>query len=117
MNDSSSESSGLHSAERDSALEMRGLPRIAFLDNSHDRKPGAPRVLAVRRGELGCYPIWSRHSAAELNRLFRVSSPQSLAMYFGSLLGWDVPGADPNHPLVLALAAHCDAQQAGAQEA
>ena len=85
---------------RDLELKARGLPELAFVDNK-DRSPGAPPVIGVRRGESGYYPIFTRLTAAELNAEHGVTPAQREAMYNGSLFGWDVPGADPNSPLVL----------------
>lgn len=75
------------------------LPPIAFIDNTREHRPcpSTPEpVLAVRRGALGFYPIYSRLSADELNRRRGVTRAQAEAMLVGSCFGWDVPGADPD---------------------
>ena len=79
----------------DAELEARGLPEVAFIDNSHDQSIGAPPVIAVKRGEDGYYPIYSKQSADELNRASGVTKEQAAAMYVGSAFGWNVPGATP----------------------
>ena len=90
--------------ERDQALAARGLPEMAFIDNSRDKSPSATKVIGVRRGETGYYPIHSRLSADELNAKYKVTPAQREAMYNGSLFGWETPGADPTHPMVIAAA-------------
>ena len=52
-----------------SELISRGLPDIAYIDNSHDLDPSAPKVLAVKRGESGYWPITNKSglSAKDLN--------------------------------------------------
>lgn len=90
--------------DRDQALADRGLPEIAYMDNSHDKAQGAPPVIGIRRGESGYYPIFTRLSADELNAQNGVTPAQREAMHNGSLFGWDVPGANPNHPVVIKAA-------------
>lgn len=79
----------------DEELAARGLPEKAFIDNARDQSTGAPRILGVKRGESGYYPIFTGLSADELNAMHGVSAAQREAMYFGSLFGWEVPGAYP----------------------
>lgn len=95
-----------HATERatDSTLADRGLPEVAFIDNS-DKQHGPSPVIGVRRGEAGYYPIFTPLSADELNAERNVTSAQREAMYNGSLFGWDTPSADPSHPLVIKSAA------------
>ena len=88
---------------RDQALASRGLPEIAFVDNSHDKSAGAPSVIGIRRGESGYHPVFTRFSADELNARNGVTAAQRVAMHNGSLFGWETPGADPTHPVVLQL--------------
>ena len=95
--------------DRDAQLEARGLPEVAFIDNSRQVNGKSP-VIGVRRGETGYYPIWTNLTADELNDANGVTPAQAQAMFNGSLFGWETPGADPNHPLVLATAAR---RQAG----
>lgn len=79
----------------DETLAKRGLPEVAFIDNHHDRSPGAAPVIAIKRGEDGYYPIFTPHTAADLNAARGVTKGQVEAMQIGSLVGWDAPGANP----------------------
>lgn len=90
--------------DRDAQLEARGLPEVAFIDNSR-RVNGDSPVIGVRRGQTGYYPVWTNLTADELNQDNGVTPAQREAMHNGSLFGWEVPGADPNHPLVQAVVA------------
>lgn len=90
--------------DRDAQLEARGLPEVAFIDNSR-RVNGDSPVIGVRRGQTGYYPVWTNQTADELNQANGVTPAQREAMHNGSLFGWEVPGANPNHPLVQAAVA------------
>jgi hypothetical protein len=77
------------------------LPEIAYIDNSRRIYAGipghgVPPVIAVKRGESGYYPIYTHLTADELNK-GKVTPPQREAMLIGSMFGWDVPGANPDH--------------------
>lgn len=76
------------------------LPERAYIDNSHDKSPGAAPVIAVKRGERGFWPIFTQQTADELNEAEGVTPAQREAMHIGSMFGWDAPGADPDHPIV-----------------
>lgn len=79
----------------DIELSSRGLPEKAYIDNSTGEfKSGAP-VIAVKRGESGFYPIFTPLSAKELNDMEGATEAQVKAMQFGSIFGWDTPGAFP----------------------
>jgi len=80
---------------RDDELAKRGLPEVAYIDNRHDKSANAPPVIAIKRGEAGYHPIYTRLTAAELNAAAGVTQGQAEAMHFGSMLGWGVPGANP----------------------
>lgn len=80
------------------------LPELAFVDNSWDKSPGAPPVIGIKRGEDGFYPVFTTATADELNASYGVTPAQREAMHNGSMFGWDVPGADPDHPLVQKIA-------------
>lgn len=92
-------------SHRDQALAERGLPEMAFVDNSHDKSPNAPPVIGIRRGESGYHRIFTSRTAAQLNAMYGVTEAQRIAMQNGSLFGWEVPGAFPDHSLVQQLAA------------
>lgn len=53
-------------------------------------------VIAIRRGEIGFYPIQTRLTPEEFNQRRGISPDQVEAMENGSLLGWEVPAADPD---------------------
>ncbi|MBZ0094568.1 MAG: hypothetical protein K8H75_04185 [Sulfuricella sp.] len=76
---------------------LQKLPPVAYIDNSYDESPGAPPVIAVKRGVMGCYPIQTNLTAAELNKSAGVTPVQAEAMHIGSSFGWDAPGADPDN--------------------
>lgn len=80
---------------RDEELAARGLPEIAYVDNTWDKSDGAPPVIAIRRGESGFHPIHTTLSAAALNQASGVTWAQAEAMHTGSMFGWTVPGAHP----------------------
>ena len=75
------------------------LPQLCFT-----LLPGTGQLICVKRGESGYYPSgWStpdaqenRRIADEQNRKLGVT-PAEEAMKIGSMCGWDVPGADPDH--------------------
>ena len=76
------------------------LPELCFT-----LLPGTGQLICVKRGESGYYPSnWStpdaqenRRIADEQNRKLGVTPAQEKAMKIGSMCGWDVPGADPDH--------------------
>jgi hypothetical protein len=54
--------------------------------------PGPVKVFAVRQGETGFYPIFTRRAAADLNA--DNMTPEILeSAIAGSMFGWHVPGA------------------------
>jgi hypothetical protein len=74
------------------------LPPIAYLDNRNGAiapDVDAP-VIAVKRGQAGYYPIHTRKTADELNRIEGVSLAQREAMLAGSMFGWGGAAADPD---------------------
>jgi hypothetical protein len=79
----------------DAMLAARGLPEIAFLDNSNGMAGADSKVVAVKRGEAGCYVVVTACSADELNAQHSVTIAQREAMRMGSMFGWQVPGAYP----------------------
>lgn len=83
---------------RDEELAARGLPELAFMTNTN---PAESQLIGLRRGESGYWKVNSKLTADELNAQHGVTPAQRHAMYNGSLFGWDTPGADPAHPLVL----------------
>lgn len=75
--------------------QVSKLPPVAYIDNSWNKSPGAPPVIAVKRGESGYYPIFTNCTADELNERLGVTPAQRQAMHVGSMCGWHCPGADP----------------------
>ncbi len=86
---------------RDVALAARGLPEIAFFDNSKGVYGRSP-IVAVKRGENCYYDITTQLTAAQLNAQHGVSPAQAQAMLMGSMFGWTCKAADPNSPLAQA---------------
>ncbi len=95
---------------RDEALAARGLPEIAYVDNTLNKSSGASPVIAIKRGESGYYPIFTTLSADELNKQAGVTEAQREAMHLGSMVGWHAPGA---HPSVHERLAHVGHGQRG----
>jgi hypothetical protein len=83
------------SAERDAELAERGLPPLAFVDNSTGFAASGASVVAVRRGEPGCYAVQTDLSAEQLNAQHGVSEAQREAMHAGSMFGWDCKASFP----------------------
>lgn len=80
----------------DVLANLQKLPPQAYVDSSWDKSLGAAPVICVKRGERGYYPIFTPLSADELNRREGVTPAQREAMHCGSMMGWEVPGADPD---------------------
>ncbi len=83
----------------DSRSILAKLPPIAFVDNSTDQRPWPTipePVILVRRGAPGFFPLFTRLTAAELNRRNGVTRAQVVAMLVGSSDGWEAPGVDPD---------------------
>lgn len=70
------------------------LPAVAYIDNTDDKSPGAPPVIAIRRGEMGYYPIYTQLTAEELNAREGISRQQAEAMHIGSMFGWDTKAVE-----------------------
>jgi hypothetical protein len=83
----------------DDMLAARGLPPLAFLDNSNGMTAIESKVVAVKRGESGCYVVLTACTTEALNRGHGVTPAQREAMRNGSLFGWHVPLAYPDHPV------------------
>ena len=73
------------------------LPELAYIDNTWNKSPEAPPVIAIKRGEMGYYPIFTRLSADELNASAGVTKTQAMAMHAGSMFGWNLPAAEPDN--------------------
>ena len=76
-----------------------GLPELCF-----STLPGTGALICIKRGESGYYPSdWSTDDPAQNRELadynndrLGVTQAQRLSLEFGSMHGWDVPGADPS---------------------
>lgn len=82
------------------AVNMAALPELCYaLD------PVCNRVILIERGGRGYYPVdLDKFPRAKIepesfimqyNNEMRVTEEQREAMIFGSMFGWDKPGADP----------------------
>ena len=72
--------------------------------------PENGQLIRINHGEMGYYPIKAgpeqQHVFGQeaeemmelLNKAKGVTYSQREAMFAGSMFGWHVPGADPNHP-------------------
>ncbi len=88
----------------DKVLAARGLPELAYVDNADRRYHEDARVIGLRRGEAGFHPIYVNATADQLNAGEGISAEQREAMLWGSMFGWETPGADPNSEVVKKLA-------------
>lgn len=77
--------------------QQNGLPGLCFAAPST-----TDGIVMLRHGESGYYPLplqpgykSGSECADALNEKIGVSKAQKTAMLFGSLCGWDSPGADP----------------------
>jgi hypothetical protein len=70
---------------------LKKLPQMCL---TRSKTTGA--VIAIRRGEIGFYAIQTQLTPEEFNQRRGISPDQVEAMENGSLLGWEVPAADPD---------------------
>ena len=87
---------GIIMSENQLQKNLAALPELVYIDNSDHRVPGAPKIIAVKRGESGYFPIQTSLSVEDLNFPLNVTREQIEAMFIGSMFGWDVPGAHPD---------------------
>ena len=73
----------------------RGLPEVAWVSNAGKRFHPEAQVIAIKRGESGFYPIYTGATADSLNEGEGITPVMREAMLWGSMFGWDTPGADP----------------------
>lgn len=76
-------------------LIARGLPEVAWVSNADKRFHPEAQVIAIKRGETGFYPIYTGATADSLNEDEGITPEMREAMLWGSMFGWDTPGADP----------------------
>ena len=77
-------------------LAGRGLPPVAFVDNPGNALiANFTAVVAIRRGERGCFAVQTKFSAGELNAQYGVSEAPREAMLAGSMFGWDCKASFP----------------------
>ena len=79
----------------DLELKTKGLPPLAFIDNSDGLAATKARIVAVKRGVPGCYAVETEATADELNAERGVTPAQREAMRFGSMFGWGSRLATP----------------------
>lgn len=71
------------------------LPEMCAVINPLNRRP-----ILLKAGQKGFYPYDELTiTVREFNESLGVEPAQVNAMYFGSLFGFDVPGADPDNDL------------------
>jgi hypothetical protein len=77
-------------------VDDRGLPSWCFAKHYE-----AGTLTVVTRDVMGHNPFFGMPIAMEnideANKMIGVTTKQSEAMQIGSMFGWHVPGADPNH--------------------
>lgn len=78
---------------------LQKLPEMCL---TRSKETGA--VIAIRRGELGYYPIETHLTPEEFNDRRGISAEQVEAMENGSVFGWEVPNADPDNVRALRAA-------------
>lgn len=66
------------------------LPEISYARNLTDGQ-----IIAIKRGETGYYLYPTEKTVDELNQTLGVTKAQAAAMQFGSMFGWNTPGANP----------------------
>lgn len=79
-------------------MNVDKLPEIAYFENAGRTRSydtDAP-VIAVKRGETGFYPVFTRQTADALNAAAGITPAQLEAMLAGSMFGFDAPGANPD---------------------
>jgi hypothetical protein len=79
-------------------IKNTNLPEYCFTTDETDQEV----VIVVRRFLSGYNPVFGgdlrgQELADRMNRALGVSKQQEIAMKCGSMFGWHVPGADPNH--------------------
>ena len=92
---------------RRSAQEIiASLPSIIAIDGEHCRHNTGQDVIVVKPGETGYYapPYAAGKTLAEVDaihaRIFNARKPTDAereAASIGSMMGWEVPGADPQN--------------------
>jgi hypothetical protein len=90
----------MNAAQKQAAAQanLAKLPEYAAV-----RHPMTNEVVLVKRGETGYWPNNTGRSLEDFNALFNVSPQQAEAMKIGSIMGWHVPGADPENPILAKL--------------
>ena len=79
--------------------------RMSLPEQCYSTLPSSGRVILIKRGEPGYYPVDMKDEGPEGNRAFvdarngldHVSPAQEAAMSAGSVFGWDAPAADPEN--------------------
>jgi hypothetical protein len=79
------------------------LPNLCFICIP-ERDPG-DYIVAIRLGQSGCYATTydtknladAQRLVAQINERLGITPQQVEYMRVGSMFGWDVPGANPDH--------------------
>lgn len=81
-------------ARREIVAVLNDLPEFCFIRLNTTGEP-----IIVRRGHKGYYTTNARANVEELNGHRGLTAAQTTAMECGSIMGFEVPGADPlNYP-------------------
>ncbi len=81
----------LDAAER----RLANLAKLPEMCGCH--LPGTAEPIVITRGEPGYTPLPAGMTIEIINETFGATLPQIAAMQAGSMFGWHVPGADPDH--------------------
>lgn len=72
----------------------RNLPDYCFAQDIMNEE----EIIIIKSNEEGCYhPTGEKGDAMEYNKAIGVTENQMRAMIVGSMFGWNVPGANPEH--------------------
>lgn len=84
---------------------LQKLPAKVFIGPTEAKTLGMETGYAILRGMAGYCPVYgmSDATADSLNAQNAVTVQQKEAMMVGSMCGWQVPGADPDSYVAIAV--------------
>lgn len=106
--------------DRDMTDEIKMMHQTRLPDLCFSVRAATGELTCIKKGIQGCFRSeWNtndveknRATAAYMNEKLGVSDAQVKAMVFGSMFGWNLPGADPKSYMKVSL----DTQISGAKE-